>query len=418
MQCSGLQCSSSAWPFITARPLASEGYGAGRWCDDRVDDFLPGVWTQRDSVGAYLAALHNLSVWKMVVGERAAYRKQESSRCHCGNPRRCATESVERWTFTPHTGCRRLSVHDGVARLRSRPLFIIGDSVAIQMWTALAAVHRASSTKSRAPWPTQVRWYCLPDTAEEFVALLRRAGIWRETATRRASDEPTVIVSFGAWYNVELRQVCGVSGDWNTTTYADLQRCGAVHAARSLAASASLDCGPPVDKQGALQAAASQVAGERRAAHRACVPERASAHTAGPLDASTDPCYAARATLCRSMRERDATSLDQCAYARHNAGLAATMATHRQHLPAHVFFLDSPPVHTAPMFESDHGRWRTRARAIWQRLAPWVRVLPAFEMLVPQGKAKLDEVHWCIDTTQYAEYLSSVLTAVVGGVGL
>jgi len=73
-------------------------------------------------------------------------------------------------------------------------------------------------------------------------------------------------------------------------------------------------------------------------------------------------------------------------------------------------------MHGTPTFEMDHGRWRTRARAIWQRVAPWVTILPAFEMLVPHGSAKVDEVHWCIDTTQYEEYLSSVLTAIVARV--
>ena len=49
----------------------------------------------------------------------------------------------------------------------------------------------------------------------------------------------------------------------------------------------------------------------------------------------------------------------------------------------------------------DNGRWRTRTRAVWQRFAPWVTVLPASEMLVLQVRhAKLDVQHWCIDTAQ------------------
>ena len=114
-----------------------------------------------------------------------------------------------------------------------------------------------------------------------------------------------------------------------------------------------------------------------------------------------------------------AQQLDQCELARSSARLAAFFTAHRAHLPQHIFVLDATPAHGTPIHDRDHGRWRTRTRDVWQRLAPWVHLLPASEMLVPQVRArgvKLDSMHWCLDSPQFAEYLSSVLTAVLSTV--
>lgn len=126
----------------------------------------------------------------------------------------------------------------------------------------------------------------------------------------------------------------------------------------------------------------------------------------------------ARGDLCLSIVTRAEPPLSQCVFAQHSARLATFFTTHRAHLPKHIFVLDSPPVHGRAIFNRDNGRWRTCTRAIWQRVAPWVTLLPASEMLVPHGNAKMDPMHWSIDSTQYEEYLSSVLTAIVSTTGV
>ena len=410
-----LQCSESVWPLLTSAPNATgpANQEAHRQCDARSNDLMPGNWS-KDSRGwpsAYITALHNKTAWSAVEGGRSAHGKHgHASRCKCfmGD---CNSNKVEQWTFTPHTGCRRLTVHEGMARLRKRPLTILGDSVAMQSWSALAAVN-AASTSSQQHWPKGLAWFCIPETAEQLGTLLRHAGLWRDIADDSVDD--VLIVSFGAWYNVDLRHVCNKTHHWNTTTDMELKSCFKAYEARIEPDQAETPstCEQVVGLDDELPPALTESPEWTRAAE-VCTSKQFTVTKDHP-----DPCMKGRGDLCRSIAERAEPGLTQCVFAKDSARLATFLTIHRAHLPKHVFVLDLPPVHGKAIFNGDNGRWRTRTRAIWQQMAPWVTLLPASEMLVPHGKAKLDFMHWCIDTAQFEEYISSVLTAIVSVIGV
>ena len=97
--------------------------------------------------------------------------------------------------------------------------------------------------------------------------------------------------------------------------------------------------------------------------------------------------------------------------------MAVWVERNKERLPRHIFVIDSPPVHHNPINNLDHGRWRTAVRSIWQAYAPSVHVFATSEVLVAQGAAKIlahDPMHWCIDSAQYEQYLSVLLTSIVG----
>ena len=123
-----------------------------------------------------------------------------------------------------------------------------------------------------------------------------------------------------------------------------------------------------------------------------------------------DACYAARGNACHGLH-------DQCTFAEDVARMAVWVERNKERLPRHIFVIDSPPVHHNPINNLDHGRWRTAVRSIWQAYAPSVHVFATSEVLVAQGAAKIlahDPMHWCIDSAQYEQYLSVLLTSIVG----
>ena len=425
-----LRCSDAAWPFLEDVPTPSspavrawqcdddphcQSLSSGRQCDTRVDDFLHGEWMkhpQESPHTPYIAALHNTSAWKAVEGGRFAHgRSGHLSRCHC-NMGSCSSKQIAKWRYRPHTGCSRISAVEGVARLRSRPLTILGDSTTAQYWSALATINGVSSYLH---WPQQVVWFCVPESAEQFGRLLRRAGLWHEEP---ADDDAVLVISLGAWYNIALERVCHQDGHWNRTTRVQVDRCLAAKergaAAGATVSSSTLELtgqdGPVPTTVTALP--------EWRAEAAACT--RLKKKKVDPM--APDPCVRGRGDLCRVRLSLPNArgGLDQCELAESSARLAAFFSAHRTHLPQHVFVLDSPPTHGSAILDRDNGRWRTRTRTIWQQLAPWVSVLPASEMLVPHVRArsaKVDSQHWCLDSSQMEEYLSSVLTAIVSVVG-
>jgi len=133
----------------------------------------------------------------------------------------------------------------------------------------------------------------------------------------------------------------------------------------------------------------------------------------------------ARNDICKRRAKRD---LNQCTYVRDIARLATWIESNRRQLPRHVFVLDALPAHHRPLFELDHGRWWTTARALWRRLAPSVRLIESHDLLQGQGGTKVrdcfttvmhsgvDPQHSCIDSSAYETYVSAVLTAVVEGI--
>ena len=456
-----LRCSDAAWPFVTAvpMPLGRAMQPSTRQCDTRVDDFLPGEcgylsvpgrsastpqkchWRQHPHRGpdtAYIVALHNTSAWKAVEGGRFAHgRHGQLSRCHCRSGV-CSSKAIEKWTFRPHTGCSRIGPIEGVARLRSRPLTFLGDSTTAQYWSALATINAVSS---RVHWPQQVVWFCVPESAEQFKRLLQRAGLWRDVPGD--GGDAVLVISLGAWPNVNLQQVCQQDGHWNRTTRAELSRCRAAKVERlqhGAAAEGGRHSAVPRG-EGAAGSSTLELTGqdwpvpaavtalpEWKAEAIACTatpqpPPPTAVRSAVRSRASKapppDPCTRGRGDLCR-VRQAGG-GLNQCDYAQSSARLAAFFSAHRAHLPRHVFVLDSPPSHGGAIFDTDNGRWRTRTRSIWQQLAPWVSLLPASEMLVPHvhaRNAKVDFQHWCLDSSQMEEYLSSMLTAITSVVGV
>ena len=402
-----LRCFASAWPFLETPPLPADlarPSGPDRQCDARPEDFSLGKWTRSAGrsahTAAYLAALHNSTAWKAVEGGREAHgRHGYFSRCHC-KLGVCHSERVLDWSFTPHTGCSRLGVAEAVARLRSRTLTILGDSTTIQHWSSLATVNAAGSQRH---WPRQAVWFCLPSSFEQLDRLLRRAGLWRDAPA--AADGSILLLSFGAWYNVNLEHVCGHDSHWNRTTEAQITTCFAAGQRRG-----GRKDGTCANLTGEFEPIPAALAAlpEWQAEATACTSKPFAARSRG----APDPCLRGRGDLCRVRLASG--SLDQCELSRSHARLAAFFSSHRAHLPEHVFVLDSPPTHGRAIFDRDNGRWRTRTRAIWQLFAPWVTVLPSSEVLVPHVRsATIDQQHWCVDTSQFAEYLRSVLTAIV-----
>jgi hypothetical protein len=284
---------------------------------------------------------------------------------------------------------------------------VLGDSTTLQTWSALATVNAASSS---AHWPKQAAWFCVPESAAQIGRLLRRAGLWRNGANDTA-DGRVLLLSFGAWYYSSLRSVCGRAGSWNSTTQPEVNACVAEVAARDSAA-------VPTDRAELVGAdalplaltASAEWAREAAACMRPHVPHRGD---------GGDACHKARGDMCQlrasHARVDESLGLDQCDFATSIARLASFFADHRAQLPQHIFVLEPTPWHGSPLFDRDNGRWRNLAvHRVWQRIAPFVTVLPASEMMVPHvHRAKLDHQHWCIDSAQYGEYLSSVLTAVV-----
>ena len=190
-----LVCSISAWPFLRQPhgapppPNQSEERPA-HWplCDGSRASFA-GAWAASASTivtSAYLAAIHNATSWDALPAG-ATGRHGSCSRCR---------QSSAAAVFRPARQCRRLSVHEAVARLRTSEMTIVGDSSVQQLWTAVAAVSGAQG--SRRDWPEGLLWFCIPETTGVLEALAKRSRyLWRPPPRHR-DDDSVLLISLGA----------------------------------------------------------------------------------------------------------------------------------------------------------------------------------------------------------------------------
>ena len=133
-----------------------------------------------------------------------------------------------------------------------------------------------------------------------------------------------------------------------------------------------------------------------------------------------DPCIRGRGDLCRVRGAGG--GLNQCDYAQSSARLAAFFSAHRAHLPRHVFVLDTPPSQGGAIFDTDNGRWRTLSHARHLAAARALGQFTARKRDAGAARARTQRQdrlqHWCLDTYQMEEYLSSILTAITSVVGV
>lgn len=273
-------------------------------------------------------------------GEEAAGRVSRHAFCARRESRR----------FVPH--CARLSAEESVAELSKRRLTVVGDSVALQLWTSLWLLSPARR------WPDAVSMHCLP-SPQLLERVLRRAGVDREGV---------LVLQAGVWYNRNASCAPYDGRARENATFSAL--CGGP-APRRWAPAASDPClhGLSLDLCHARA---------RAFALHQCALEEDLVRTASWVEAN------------RVALPRHVFVVDSFPQRIKEAALAIVALSAR-----------------------DSGRWRSLiARRVWRTHAPSVHFLSVWGVLAKQSAAHLDVAHYCLDSGPWNEAVAALLSAM------